>query len=103
MINLKLSKKDKKETAKAEVPSIERDDYPYGTRLRFEDESIKKIPFLQKVKAGAMIDIKAIGKVIEVRTVDKDTSKKYENIEIQIQQIDIGSANEAEESFNEKE
>ena len=102
MINLKLSKAEKKEADKAmEIPSSDRE-YPYGTMLRFENETIEKIPFLQNVKAGTMLDIKAIGKVMEVRVTDREKGKNYENVEIQIQKIDMGNANEAEESFNEE-
>ena len=100
MINLKLSKADKKEMEKA--VSIGDDNYPWGTRLRFENDTIKKIPFLQDVKAGTTVDIKAIGKVTEVRITDTEKGKSYENVEIQLQKIDLGNANEAEESFKEE-
>jgi len=49
-----------------------------------------------------MLDIKAIGKVLEVRITDKEKGKNYESVEIQIQKIDFGKANEAEESFKEE-
>jgi len=101
MINLKLSKTDKKKASRPEIYPSERE-YPYGTRLSFENETIKKIPFLQDVKAGTTLDIRAIGKVTEVRTTDREKGKNYENVEIQIQEIDFGNANEAEESFNEE-
>lgn len=102
MIDLKLSKTDKKKAK--EVPLLG-EDYPYGTRLRFENETIQKIPALQDVKAGTVFTIKAIGKVTEVREVritdNADKKKNYENVEIQVQKIEIGNADEAEEAFKE--
>ena len=100
MINLKLSKAEKKEQEKAY--SIGEESYPYGTRLSFQSQLIKKIPFLQKVKGGAIVNIQAIAKATEIRIRDKGKGDERENVEIQIQKIDIGSANEAEESFNEE-
>ena len=100
MINLKLSKAEAKEREKAY--SIGDESYPYGTRLSFERELIKKIPLLQKVKGGAMLNIHAIAKATEIRIRDKGKGDEREGVEIQIQKIDMGSANEAEESFNEE-
>jgi len=100
MIDLKLSKKDKKDKEDlTQVPMVE--EYPYGTRLHFEDETIKKIPALQDIKAGTMVNIKAVGKVLEVRVTDKEKGKNYESVQIQLQKIEIGNANEAEEAFKE--
>lgn len=101
MINLKLSEKEKKEMYEGGPKVDDGSDYPWGTRLRFENDSVKKVPGLQKVKAGDMVDIKATGKVVEVRTTDRDGEKTYECVEIQIQKIDLGSADEAEEAFKE--
>ena len=101
MIDLKLSKAEKKETESPKEIS-EGNEYPYGTELRFRNESIQKIKTLQNIKAGTMLNIKALGKVIEVRITDKEKGKSYESVEIQIQQISIEIANEAEESFNEE-
>lgn len=100
MINLKLSKTDKKQMEKAY--SVEMDNYPWGSRLSFESETIKKIPFLQKVKSGAILNIQAIAKVTEIGIVDKEKLEKREHIHIQIQKIELGNANEAEESFKEE-
>jgi hypothetical protein len=102
MINLKLSKGEQEKAKKAmEVPPS-KETYPWGTRLRFENQIIEKIPFLQDVKAGTTVDIKAIGKIVEVRVTDTEKGKNYESVEIQIQKIELGNANEAEESFNEE-
>jgi len=100
MINLKLSKADKKKYSdEMKIPTDR--EYPYGTRINFENETIEKLPFLQNVKAGAEVEIKAIGKVMEVRITDREKGKNYETVEIQIQKIEFGNASEAEESFNE--
>ncbi len=101
MIDLKLSKKDKKDREKELAPVPIGEEYPYGTQLHFEDETIKKIPALQDIKAGTMVNIKAVGKVLEVRVTDKEKGKNYESVQIQLQKIDFGNANEAEEAFEE--
>lgn len=99
MINLKLSKKEmKSERAISPLSS----DYPWGTQLSFENPTIKKIKMLQNVKGGAIIEIHAIGKVTQIRTTEDDKSNERQNIEIQIQKIELGNANEAEEAFNEE-
>lgn len=103
MINLKLSKEEKKAMHKVHtMPDESKDNYPWGTKLEFDDKTSKKIPGLKGIKGGTMVKIKAIGKVVQVRTVDKGKDKTNERVEIQLQQIDISKANEAEESFNEE-
>lgn len=103
MINLKITKSEQKKREKKmmEIAPYQ-NDYPWGSVLRFEDETIQKSEFLKTAKAGAEVDIKAKGKIVEVRTTDREKGKEYECVEIQIQRIDFNYPNEAEDAFNEE-
>ena len=88
MIDLKLSKKEKKKhggevTIEASLP-----EYPYGTTLSFEDDQLKKLK-LEKIEAGDMVSIAAVGKVIRLSVNENDKEKEHKSIEIQIQKIEI--------------
>ena len=105
MISLKRSKKDIKKANKemAVGPSIG-EEYPYGTRLRFEKEEIDKIDGLKNVNAGDSVSLKAIGTIAEVSSRDSD--KKGESsrtVEIQIEKISIDHETEEKKGFNDKE
>lgn len=99
MVSLKRTKKDMEaEKKKYENVGIGSDEvYPYGTRINFDKDQIKKIPHLKTAKAGDIVNIEAIGKIVEVRITDNDGGRDRHHIEIQIQKIDIGSNNESDE------
>jgi hypothetical protein len=88
MVSLKLSKKKKKENYVPEVSIKSQPDYPWGTSLRLENDLIKKLG-VEGMKAGDMVSITGIGKVTEIHVTDRDKEKKYESMEIQIQEIEI--------------
>jgi len=87
MIDLKLSKKKKKEL-NGEVPSSSDQEYPWGTSLTFEDEQLKKLN-LSKVEAGDSISLSAIGKIVNISVYEKDKEKGRKSVEIQLQKIEI--------------
>ena len=100
MISLKRPKKTaaqlKKERSSMEVsPGCDRNQYPYGTELRFEEEVIEKIPALQSIKADETVKIVATGFVKEIRIVDKSKKtgqRNRQNVEIQLQNIAVSVA-----------
>ena len=100
--------KPKNKTGK-EFPEIgmEYEKYPYGLRLRLEKEQIDKLPVLQKIEAGAEVNISAKGKVMEVRVTDKAGGDNRHFVEIQIQSIGIPDkedfGNAFKEAMNKKE
>jgi len=104
MIDLKLSKSDKKKEAGIGPSAYKGPDYPWGFRIQFNESQIQKIDaFKDKdIEVGEMVVITAIGKVVEVRITDRDGEKKQENVEIQIQKIDVVLRNEAEAAFKEE-
>jgi len=102
MIDLKIPKKKDKKAQ--EAPDIERNQYPYGFRLNLDKDQLNKLAGLKNAKGGDMVAIKGIGKVVEIRTVDRDDDKKTESMDVQIQQIDIALSPDAEfdAAFDEK-
>lgn len=96
LINLRLTKKQKKDTMEVPAKVGEGPEYPYGTRLNFETEQIEKIPALAKVESGDMVSGTFEGKIIDVRTTDREKEQKRRTVEIQIQSIGIVN----KESFN---
>uniref|UniRef100_A0A6M3IMQ1 Putative capsid protein n=1 Tax=viral metagenome TaxID=1070528 RepID=A0A6M3IMQ1_9ZZZZ len=102
MINLKLSKKEAKKRDMPQ-PVSGTDNYPWGTTLSFEDETLGKIKALQGIEAGTMVNIRAVGKVVTISMSDHDKGKDHKSITIQLQQIDIGNAESAEAAFNEED
>lgn len=95
MISLKRTKKDLKKDKLASEP-MQGDSYPWGTRLEFGKEEIEKIPALKKVDAGDVVQIKAVGKVMEVSSRKHEGEKESRRVEIQIEKIEV-SGNDSKE------
>lgn len=95
----KLTEKERKE--QATIGPSEENQYPYGSRLSFDKEEIAKIKSLQNIQAGAKVNIQAVGKVIEVRVVDAEGTRKRHNIEIQVQRIAVADQSTYSEAFKE--
>jgi len=47
------------------------------------------------------VEIKAIGKVIEVRSTDAEKGRSHRSVEIQVQKIEIGNRDEEDAAFEE--
>jgi hypothetical protein len=94
LIDLKLPKKTEKEL-KAEstigMPG-ERDKYPYGMELRFENEQFDKITALQGFKVGDEVLIMAKACVTACRESERQGGKKTRSCEMQIEKIAIEPA-----------
>ena len=87
-VDMKLS--PHKPSAGEVAPSLsEYEKYPYGLRLRFDEEQVKKIPNLQNKKVGDQIQIKAVGLITEYRIEQLQKDRINRTISIQIQKIDI--------------
>uniref|UniRef100_A0A6H1ZKH3 Putative capsid protein n=1 Tax=viral metagenome TaxID=1070528 RepID=A0A6H1ZKH3_9ZZZZ len=104
MISLKRSKKDiKKANKEMSVGPSMGEEYPYGTRLRFEKEEIDKIDGLKNVNAGDSISLKAIGTITGVSIRDSDKGEGSRTVEIQIEKISVDHETEEKKGFNDKE
>ena len=82
--------------------SPDREEYPWGLRLRFEKEQTDKIPVFKTIAAGSKVKVQCIGKVVEVRTTDAEKGRDRHSVEIQIQKVGIEDQSKTkEEIFNE--
>lgn len=100
MISLKRRKTKTAESIG--VPSSA-EDYPWGTRLRFDSPEIEKIGgVLGKAVAGDEVRISAVGKIIEVRVQADGAKSKHQSVEIQITKISITGKN-SDDPTDEKE
>ncbi|MDY7001249.1 MAG: hypothetical protein SVS15_05650 [Thermodesulfobacteriota bacterium] len=94
MIDLKIPKKTKKEIQaereQYEIGPDGGDKYPYGTRLNFNTDEVKKLGVdVSKIKAGEEVTGKFKGKVIGVRQSERESGDKEQSFEVQIMAIGI--------------
>ena len=87
---LKSMRKNKQKSSKteSEVPSGDRERYPYGLRINLDKEEISKLG-LGEIEAGSKVNIAAIGKVISVSTNDEETGRTRHSVSIQIQKLGV--------------
>jgi len=104
LVNMKKPKLTKEEIkAQTVEPSLVNEDrYPYGLRLRLDQDEIAKISALKTIEAGTMVLIKAVGKVTEVSVIDsEDDKRKRRTVEIQIHEIGIADKADDKTAFDE--
>ena len=105
MIDLKLPKKSKTELKAESVPEpADQPKYPYGLRIRFENEQFSKLAVLKKLNVGDRVGIVAVGEVTEKHESERQGRGDDRHIGIQIQQIDLkqNSKKEFAKGFDEK-
>jgi len=68
---------------------VEREQYPYGLQLRFEQEQVAKMPKLKTFKVGDKVSVTGIGEVIELRMREEQGGKESWTVEIQIKKVDV--------------
>ena len=100
LVDLKRTKKQMKNDIPAPVCDDDFEKYPWGLTLRFEDDTVNKIPGLKNVKVGDFVFVNAKASVVEVREVDKKKGKS-KSVELQIQQIEIVGESDYSDSFKE--
>lgn len=85
LVSLRKKKEPKRPTTMAEEPASERDLYPYGTRLHFSNEEVKKLG-LADMQAGQQVVIAARGTVTSVRMRETQGKEKDYDVDVQIEQ-----------------
>jgi len=97
LVSMKKPKKTKKEMETACSPMMEQEKYPYGLRITFHEDEIKKLPGLKKLKAGDMVQLAGKGKVkvVEVRDTD-DESRSSQRVEIQLHDVAVEPASNSD-------
>lgn len=88
LTNLKLTKKEKKDTTDA--PSLAgTSSYPYGLEVRLETESINKLGLnIQSFKIGEKVKIEADTEVIEISNNESEDGNR-KTIRLQIQNLGL--------------
>ena len=92
MMDMKLPKKSKKEMEAEGLPTTAEENqerYPYGLRLRFENEEFDKLDSLSGLNVGDKVKIQAVGMVTECRESERQGKEKDRSCEIQIENIGI--------------
>lgn len=87
MVSLKMSAKDQKEDY-GTVPAKERPEYPYGSKLCFNTDEVKKLG-IEGMPAGQVVSLTAkafVGYVSASQEADGETNQR---MEIQITDIEI--------------
>lgn len=90
MIDLKLSKKEKRQLTGTSPVAVGSNgpEYPFGTEINLETDQIKKLS-LDEAEPGDMVRIEAIGKVIRLNINEKDKSQVTKSLSIQMQKMGI--------------
>lgn len=99
MIDLKMTKKQKKEASSA--VDVDSPEYPFGTSLDFQKEQINKLPALKSADVGDKVEVHGIGKITSIHTSDSDSGDSHHSVVIQIQKIEIDTPNEEKKAFEE--
>lgn len=88
MADMKLPKKTEEELKTESVPTkIDRDRWPYGLQLRFENDQIDKLPYLKTLKVGQKVMVQGMGEVSSLRMSERDGGKEDWSIEIQLHEV----------------
>jgi len=87
MVDLKLPKRDTKETP--EPVEAEQERWPYGLKLDFESEEVNKFPELKGAKIGQKIMVAGMGEVVSVRMREETRGGQKYNVEVQLKKIDL--------------
>lgn len=87
MINLKLAKK-KDTSVKGPTIGYEYEDYPYGTRITFEKESLKKLgKSVTDFEIGDTVVVTGKAKVIELS--QQQGNRDSERVQLQITDVEL--------------
>lgn len=89
MIDLKRTKAQIKKENSPRAIGGDYEQYPWGTRLRFNKPEIDKFDVLKKSAAGEQVSIRAVGKIVEVSTSASEKGRAHHSVEIQITRIEI--------------
>lgn len=88
MQDLKISKKEAKETNKLSTPYEDQERYPYGLRLDLNDDTLKKLGITKLPAVGTVLMFEAKAKVVGSRQSATESSDNR-SIELQITHLDL--------------
>lgn len=112
MADMKMPKRTEKEMkGMAEAVKMEeRDRWPYGLQLRFENEQIDKLPHLKNLTVGQKVTVQGVGEVTSLHMTERENNKENWTVEVQLHEVGCegkkkdssGSMSEDMRSINEK-
>lgn len=86
MVDLTLKEKGKTDVLERTSNS---EKYPYGLKLSFQSEQIKKLPLLNSSQVGDKIIIHAECCIVEKRIDEKKDNETRENVELQVEKVAV--------------
>jgi len=103
LISVKLPKKSKSNTAGVPVEASKGDQerYPWGLRLRFEDEVIDKFSGLLRKTIGDKVSVEAVGEVTSISSSKHQDGNNYDSVEIQITAIRVSGTTDFDDGYTE--
>ena len=90
MVNLEMTKAEKKREMDYKPDPATAPSYPWGTAMDLEAKLVKKLG-LESMDSGDMVHIYAVGKITTIRAVDKGKSDKAVSMTIQFQEMSVES------------
>jgi hypothetical protein len=96
LVDLKLTKKEKKESAPCAVSGMP--DYPWGTRLSLNDEALDKLGMKTLPRVGDKVSVTGVG---VITSVSQHESEKRDDrcVEIQIQQLAVNAGGKLDDKL----
>jgi hypothetical protein len=101
LTSVRLPKKDRPKNAPVEASVGSDDVYPWGLRLRFEDEIIDKFSPLLRRNIGDKVSVEAVGEVTSISSNKRKDGENYDSVEIQITAIRVSGAKDYDDGFEE--
>lgn len=91
LVDMKMSKAQKKDMMPTAVGADSGPDYPYGIRLQLDSGSLDKLGMSKLPKVGAKVMVHAMGVVTSV-SQHESKNNDSRNVEIQLQEMGVESA-----------
>lgn len=90
LVSLKRTKQEKKGNSDGAVAvGGSHDDFPYGTSISLDGESLKKLGITTLPQVGDELIVASVGRVTSV-SERSDSNRKTRNVTIQLERMDIG-------------
>jgi len=103
MISLKVKNKEKLKTAGVAISKPSEPQYPYGTRLELNEETLEKLG-IEDADVGDVFEITAKAKVVSASESKYENEKARQNMCLQITDLAMTAINEdTEKVLDEKE
>ena len=88
LVDMKRSKKDKKETGELCAPSMD-EDYPYGLALSMDNDELTKLGITTLPGVGDVVKITAKAKVMSVNQSAREGDDDSQSVRFQITRLKV--------------